>query len=288
MTQGETRAELVWDSRAGVAECPTWDAANNRVLFSDIPGRTIHALSLADGARRSWQLPEMVGSFGLCASGRLIVALRHRVVLFDPVTETIAELTPPVDEPSTNRLNDGKVAPDGSFWVGSMDENQPRAATAALYRVTPDGRIEKRAGGYMVSNGLAWSPDGAVLYHACTSQGFIDTWDHKAGAITNRRRFATLTDAEGRPDGGAMDMQGHYWSAGVSAGCLNRFAPDGRLTEKLAMPVPNPTMPCFAPGALYVTSLRRAGNEALYPEAGGLFRLPTSHAGAPIARFNDL
>lgn len=281
-------AELVWDARAGVAECPTWDAANNRVLFSDIPGRMIHALSLSDGARRSWQMPEVVGSFGLCESGRLIVALRHRVVLFDPQTETISDLTPPVDEPATNRLNDGKVAPDGSFWVGSMDENQPRSATAALYRVTPDGRIEKRADGYVISNGLAWSPDGTVMYHACTPQGIIDAWDYRGGTIANRRRFATLTDAQGKPDGAAMDAQGDYWSAGVSAGCLNRFAPDGTLVETIAMPVPSPTMPCFAPGALYVTTLRRAGTEAQYPHAGGLFRLPTSRAGTPIALFNDV
>ena len=31
--------ELVWDSRCGVAECPTWDAAKRRVLFCDIGGK---------------------------------------------------------------------------------------------------------------------------------------------------------------------------------------------------------------------------------------------------------
>ncbi len=31
-----------------------------------------------------------------------------------------------------NRLNDGKVGPDGAFWVGSMDERAPRQATGSL------------------------------------------------------------------------------------------------------------------------------------------------------------
>ena len=33
----------------------------------------------------------------------------------------------------------------------------------ALYRVTPDGRMEVRGYGYNVSNGLAWSPDGKTM-----------------------------------------------------------------------------------------------------------------------------
>ena len=99
-----------------------WDASTRRLLFCDIPGKQINALSVDDGTRVSWDFPEVVGSFGLCLSGRLVVALRHHVVLFDPRTRSIENLTDPVDEPGTNRFNDGKVGPDGCFWVGSMDE----------------------------------------------------------------------------------------------------------------------------------------------------------------------
>ena len=165
-----TEFELVWDSRCGVAESPVWDASTRRLLFCDIPGKRINALSVDDGAHTSWDFPEVVGSFGLCRSGRIVVALRHRVVLFDPRTKTIEQLTDPVNEPPTNRLNDGKVGPDGCFWVGSMDENSPRQKTAALYRVTPQGRIERKAEGYAVSNGLAWSPDGGVMYHSDSTE----------------------------------------------------------------------------------------------------------------------
>ena len=78
--------ELVWDSRCGVAELPVWDASTRRLLFCDIPGKRINALSVDDGAQTYWDFPEVVGSFGLCVSGRLVVALRHHVVLFDPRT----------------------------------------------------------------------------------------------------------------------------------------------------------------------------------------------------------
>ena len=140
--------ELVWDSRCGVAESPVWDATSRRLLFCDINGKKINALTVDSGARATWDLPEVVGSFGLCRSGRLVVALRHRVVLFDPRTQAITDLTPAVVEPTTNRLNDGKVGPDGAFWVGSMDENSPRQPLGArMPRVTADGRIEEKVRG---------------------------------------------------------------------------------------------------------------------------------------------
>ena len=284
--------ELVWDARCGVSESPVWDAASRRLLFCDINGKKINALSVDTGARETWDLPEVVGSFGLCRSGRLVVALRHRVVLFDTKTKAITDLTPAVVEPVTNRLNDGKVGPDGAFWVGSMDENSPRQPLGALYRVTADGRIEKTSEGYAVSNGLAWSPDGRVMYHSDSTSAIIEAWDFDpaTGEQSNHRVFAKLSNEIGRPDGAAMDMDGNYWSAGPSAGCINCFSPAGVLVKTLPFPVPGPTMPCFAEGFLYATSLREGKSPEIlqqFPTLGGLFRAPAPAAGAPVALFAD-
>ena len=284
--------ELVWDSRCDVSESPVWDEANRRLLFCDINGKKIHALSVDNDTRETWDLPEVVGSFGLCRSGRLVVALRHRVVLFDPGTKAITELTPAVVEPVTNRLNDGKVGPDGAFWVGSMDESPARQPLGSLYRVTADGRIEKKAEGYAVSNGLAWSPDGRVMYHSDSTSAIIEAWDFdpSSGGMANHRVIAKLTNEDGRPDGAAMDVDGNYWSAGPSAGCINCFSPTGALLKKLPFPVPGPTMPCFAGDFMYVTSLRSGKSPEVlqqFPALGGLFRARAPAVGAPVAVFAD-
>ena len=284
--------ELVWDSRCAVAECPVWDAASRRLLFADIYGNAINALSPDSGARQTWTLPDLVPSFGLCRSGRLIVALRRRVVLFDPRSGAMQDLTPPIDEPDTTRLNDGKVGPDGAFWVGSIDEQKNRQPIGALYRVTPDGRMERRASGMANSNGLAWSPDGRTMYHSETASGVIEAWDFDpaSGAMCNHRVLATMTNEQGRPDGAAVDAEGNYWSAGPSAGCINRISPTGTLLERIPFPVPGPTMPCFADGALYVTSLRNGKPAEVlerFPTLGGLFRASTPIAGVPVGLFAD-
>jgi sugar lactone lactonase YvrE len=282
--------ELAWDSRCSVAESPVWDAANRRLLFCDINGKRINALSVDDGKRDGWDFPESVGSFGLCRSGKLVVSQRHHVVLFDPATGARHDLTPKVAEPATNRLNDGKVGPDGAFWVGSMDENSPRQKIASLYRVTADGHITKQEGGIAVSNGLAWSPDGRIMYHSDSTAGIIQAWDFDVatGDRSNHRVLATLTNEEGRPDGAATDMDGNYWSAGPSAGCINCFSPAGKLLQKVPFPVPGPTMPCFAEGFLFVTSLREGKSAEVlteFPSLGGLFRTKAPAKGAPVGFF---
>jgi sugar lactone lactonase YvrE len=284
--------ELAWDSRCTIGESPVWDERNRRILFCDIPGKRIHALGLETGARETFDFPEVVCSLGVCRSGRLVVALRHRVVLYDTAARRIQDLTGAVVEPATNRLNDGKVGPDGAFWVGSMDENTPRHPLGNLYRVTPDGRIEQKAEGFSTSNGLAWSPDGRTMYHSDTSPGILEAWDFDpaAGAISNHRRLGKFTNEDGRPDGGATDVEGNYWSAGPSAGCINRFTPEGRLLERIPFPVPGPTMPCFAGPWLFATSIREGKSpEALqqFPALGGLFRAKAPVAGAPVGLFAD-
>lgn len=86
-------------------------------------------------------------------------------------------------------------------------------------------------------------------------------------------------------------MDGCYWSAGVSAARLNRFSADGRLLAVIPLPLPAPTMPCFAGDTLYLTSLRAGlAPEVLAscPAAGGLSRMSAPVRGAAIAWFEDL
>lgn len=283
-------------ARFGVGESPVWDGANNRLLWSDNTTDEIHALALADRTRQIWHFGGQIGSLGLTRSGRWIVAVANRLLLYDPQTDErlcLAEIALPL---GVAKLNDGKVGPDGAFWVGSMAEPEPdRRPIASLYRITSDGRVEEKiAGGIKVSNGLAWSPDGRTMYHSDSRGGWIDAWDFEpaTGAIANVRRLRNHTPADGAPDGGATDVHGTYWSAGFSAQCFNRIAPDGRLLEKIPVPAA-PTMPCFGGPdmkTLFFTSLTAHVSVELnerYPFNGGVFAAHVEVAGTPVPLFDD-
>ena len=271
--------------RTQLGESPLWDAERGCLWFIDIPARALHRLEAATQKLDTWPMPELIGSLGLCRSGRLLVALRHSLHFFDPKTGRLERFVVFEEEPEHNRLNDGKVAPDGAFWVGSMDaDTAQRRPSGALYRVDPSGKVERKSTGLKVSNGLAWSADGATMYHSDSSLQWIKRYRHANGNLSSEKVIATPDEPTGRPDGAATDVEGGYWSAGVSAGCLNRWSSEGELLERVALPLPNPTMPCFAGDDLktvYVTSLSRTPHE----NAGAMVRLRLPVAGVPVARF---
>ncbi len=72
------------------------------------------------------------------------------------------------------------------------------------------------------------------MFHSDSRQRFIDAYDYD-----NRRRcdlqqapLRVMEEQEGRPDGAACDAEGYYWSAGVSAGVLNRSLPTAASTAR--------------------------------------------------------
>jgi sugar lactone lactonase YvrE len=285
------------DLKGRVAESPVYDERRQRLYFVDILNRTIYGVEIPSGVRASWTFESEVGSIGLAASGALVVALRHEVILFDPESKSRVDLCAiEADEGARTRLNDGRVGPDGAFWVGSMDDRPQKEPIASLYRVDPSGKVERKVEGLVTSNGLAWTAGGEVMFHADSRGPWIDRWrfDRATGAISERTRFATPDDTIGRPDGGSCDAEGFYWSAGVSGGRLNRFAPDGSLAKSYEVPAPAPTMPCFGGedfGTLYLTSLTEGRAPELLAKAtcaGGVLTARAPVAGFPSWRFLDI
>ncbi len=282
--------EQLIDLPLGVGESAVWSAAEQALYFVDILAPALFRLDPATRALKRWEMPSAIGSFGLCRDGRAIVALRHGIHFFDFASGRFELVAHPEAARPGNRLNDGKVGPDGRFWVGSMDDTPEKQPVAALFRVDHDGKCTRMLDGLIVSNGLAWSADGRTLFHSDSRGKFVQAFDYdlSSGELSRQRRLCILEEEDGRPDGAAGDAEGYYWSAGVSAGCLNRIAPDGSIERKLILPVPAPTMPCFGGPdlkTLFVTSLTtdRTGTKT----AGTLLSFRVDIAGAPVARFGE-
>lgn len=281
------------DLKCELGESPVWDDRRQALFFVDILAPAIHAIGLDGGASRSWPMPAAIGSIGLTESGGLIAALKHDLALFDPETGALAPFARlPADEPESTRLNDGKVGPDGAFWVGTMHDVADRRPIGALYRVAPDGAVTRHIEGLKVSNGLAFSPDGRVMYHSDTRGSWLDRWNFSVatGAIDGRARIREFDGDIGLPDGGATDSDGGYWSAGIYAGRVNRFSPWAALLDSFDFPVPAPTMPCFCGPELRllaVTSHRQgpvAEQLERYPQSGGVFIARAPVSGSPVSR----
>jgi sugar lactone lactonase YvrE len=286
--QGQPSFTKVASTQCRVGESPVWDPSTKTLSWCDIHAGKLYALDTSIGSLRDWTLPERIGSFALADDGRYVVSLVSGIYYFDPATEQTTFLVHPEAghslEPG-DRLNDSKVGPDGAYWVGSIHQD---GTTAALYRVTADGVVETKVTGMGTVNGLAFSRTGESLYISDSKQCWIDRFDlnQSTGALSNRRRIATPDEAFGRPDGGATDEAGRYWSAGVSAGCLNCFSEDGVLLQRIPVPVKRPTMPCFGGEdmrTLYFTSIRRPDDAS--DGCGDVFSMQVDVPGVRVPKF---
>ena len=284
---------LILDVRNRIGECIVWSEAEQALYWLDILAPAIYRWIPETGAMTTWPMPAPIGAFGLRRGGGMIVGLKTGIHFFDPESGEFAFIVHPEPDLPTNRLNDGKVSPEGRFWIGSMYDvpTGERKHTGALYRIDPDGSCHRMVEDLICSNGLAWSPDGRTMYHSDSRGMVVKAYDYDpvTGNIANPRVIAEPGEADGRPDGAGMDMEGCYWSAGVSAGCMNRYRPDGTLAGKIAVPTPAPTMCTFGGPdrkTMYITSHReRPETLAEFPTAGGVFAVEVDVPGVADALF---
>ncbi|WP_316858686.1 SMP-30/gluconolactonase/LRE family protein [uncultured Cohaesibacter sp.] len=286
----------VTDVVCELGESPVWDERRAELFWCDIPAGKIWRHAPSTGQTSCMQFDDTIGCLGLCESGRLIVACGMDVLIVDPDGGDITPVHKLEKPDFPCRLNDGRVGPDGAFWVGTLHEVgfEDMKPIAALWRFTAD-RAEQVVGGIKCSNGLAFSADGKMMLRSDSVGLWVrkHAFDDSTGTIDEGRIICRPGEADGRPDGASMDMDGTYWSAGVSAGVLNGYKLDGSLNQRLELPVPHPTMPCFGGEdfkTLYLSSHRRSMSEAELvksPLSGRLLSIEMQRPGFASPRFKD-
>ena len=289
MTQAS--AAPVLEVGAILGEGPVWDVREQRLLFVDILGERVHWFYPERGTHHSFVAGGPVGAVVLSEDGGLVLARHDCFVRTGPSGEGPAIVEGFRADGHTVRFNDGKVDPWGRFVAGTMDWGE-QAPIGVLYMLWPDHSVTTLLENVTVSNGLAWSAEGHVVYYIDTPTHRVDAFDVEpaSGALTGRRRAVDVGDA--MPDGMAIDDEGCLWVALWDGGGVRRYAPDGRLLEVVAVPegghVSSVAFGGPAMSTLYVTTARKGLTEpelARAPHAGDLFAYETSVTGPPPFRF---
>ena len=293
-------AELILDARNATGESPVWSTTQQALYWVDIPAKRLHRWSPSDGKEQSWQASQMLACIAQAGDGHWIAAMENGLFAITPHADGSLDsrlLASVTHAQPGMRFNDGRCDRQGRFWAGTMLMDMAAGApVGAMYRYNA-GQTEPLTAqlqGFIVPNGLAFSPDGNTLYlsdsHPDVQKIWAFDYDTDSGTPHNRRLFVDMTQHPGRPDGAAVDADGCYWICGNDAGLIHRFTPEGKLDRSLAVPVKKPAMCAFG-GAdldtLFVTSIRPAGDLTDQPLAGGVFALRPGVKGLPEPRLNN-
>lgn len=271
-------------------EAPVWSASQNALYWVDINRCLVHRLTVRDESVRTRFFEEPVTALALTESDdTLVVALASKVVLWNMKSDARKEIGFELEGWPRVRLNDGRVDPQGSLWIGSMRNNvnpdgsdgEAGGTDGVLYRIDPDGHVTAWEREIGIANTVAWSPDGRKFYFGDTLANSVNVYDYDPSdrSIKNKRPFFSGFP-RGLPDGSAIDSQGYLWHCRVGGSCIVRVAPNGVVDQVIEFPGLKPTSCTFGGeklDVLYVTSgaLGTTGDRL----AGGLFALDAGVAG---------
>lgn len=224
--------------RCVLGECPMWDGRRKVLSWIDIEKGLIHEYEMESHKHRQIEVGAPLGFALPAGGGQYIAGVQNIIIAIHPDrhVRTLALLP----SQAYVRWNDAKFDSQGRLWCGTMNLDNQAEPQGALYKLSEKG-LEKVRNDFKVSNGLDWSPDGRVMYHADTERHFIWAYDFESdtGVISNPRVFIDLKDES--PDGLCIDQAGNLYCSIFGGFCLYKFTQQGLFSERIAMPTENIT-----------------------------------------------
>ena len=268
--------------RCIVGEGPLWDDKKGELLFVDILGECIFRLDYATGKIQKINVGQQVGCLALCENGDLLLAMQDGVYRMNGEGEI--SLAHEKTQIKGRRFNDGKVGPDGCFYVGTTDD----CGEGAFYRLQ-DGVLAELFDKCYCSNGLDWSNDGTKMFYCDTLRYMIEVFDFNAEthSLSNRRCFVNIPRELGLPDGFCMDENENIRLGLWDGGAILEIKADGSFGEKIEVPAKKASCCAFAGDALsdlVITTAAKNDTEE-YPLAGYVFKKEMAIKGKKTFRY---
>jgi sugar lactone lactonase YvrE len=289
MTQKTTDSfELLTELTNDIGEGPIWSEADQSVYWVDAGLKPLSIFRYDTQKRLSSEikLPHRAASLRMNRIDQLLIGYQRGFGLFHLQTQTLSTLNISGVNFDDERFNDSGADAKGRLWIGSFDKTL-KEKKGQLYKF--DGKLDGEImdSGFMMSNAIRWSPDNKTMYFCDSRPGVIYAYDYNMdlGTLSNRRVFLDFKNRLGRPDGAAMDSEGHLWVAEIDAGQVLRISPNAIVVQEIKLPVSRPTSLAFGGKDLktiYITSM----TYGLKPDeresqhfAGKLFSMQTNVSG---------
>lgn len=289
------KADLLLDTKSILGEGPVWDWRKQHLLWVDIEGNGLHLFNPRNQQHRLWTFDGMLGATVPIENGTMLLALESGLATFDLVDEQLIKHPVLQNSNPEMRYNDGKVDPNGNFWIGSMHKKAtPKMGN--FYRVDTKMNTTKHIADTSISNGMAWTSDQKTFYYIDSKAYEVWRYDYDiATSEINTKHIAfSIPEDFGAPDGMSIDSEDMLWIAHWGGNSIRRWNPNtGEVLQKVEVDAPHVTSCCFGGNdlkTLYITTARSGLSQSqleTFPLSGGLFVYKSQVKGTPISYFKD-
>jgi sugar lactone lactonase YvrE len=237
-----TALDVVVNLRSKLGEGPVWDHRARALAWVDILAGLVHLTDPGTGSTEVISVGAPVGALALLGDSDYLLAVRNG---FAALSGTEVGAIEEVFNGEGMRMNDGSVDPTGRFVAGSMGDGE--SPVGSLYSRESGGAVRTLIQDVTISNGIAWSSDGAVMYYVDSALQAIDVMDYdvETGMVSDRRRWVEIDEREGTPDGITIDTEGCVWVALWDGGRVRRYSPAGAAIQEIELPVRRVTSCAF-------------------------------------------
>jgi gluconolactonase len=276
----------------GFTEGPVW--RGTALLFSDIPNkRIVRWRRLPEGPELTTYATGSSNGLTLDRRGQVLAAEhdgRRVTRVGDDGTRTV--LAERFEGKRLNSPNDIVVKSDGSIYftdppyaIQPSTPGMPRPPDwwtkpipgkeqpcNGVYRITPDGTLHLLVDDFALPNGLAFSPDEAVLYIDDSAHKHIRAFDVRPdGTLTNSRILLDMASEDpGVPDGLKVDLHGNVFSTGPGGVWVCR--PNGEWLGRIVLPELPANLAWGEDGSVLFLTARTS-----------VYRMPTKTRGALLS-----
>ena len=270
-------------------EGPVWDNKLG-LVFSDAVDCGVFAVSATGDVIAIFEHRKGIGGIARHEQDGLVVSGRN--VAFKPFGEGETNIMLDRDvAAAVVGFNDLTTDARGRIYAGSLSSSplvvgERTTATGSLYLIDLDGTSRVVAEDIRLNNGLAFSPDGATLYHSDSIRRAVYQYAvEDNGTLGAKRIFAKVE--VGGPDGLVVSADGRVWVALAGGGHgVIVFNADGSESHFLKIPQPMCTSVCFGGDDMH-TLFIVSGSEGMGTDkAGAVYRTRTDVPGlaVPLAR----
>lgn len=212
--------------------------ADGSILLSDIPFGRIFRLT-PDGRF------DLVVTYdgepnGLAHDGDgglWIADHRNGLMRLDMGRNAVEPVLPRLRREGFKGLNDVIVGGDGTVFFTDQGQTGLHDPTGRVYARRTDGRVDLLCGTIPSPNGMAFSPDGRILYVAVTRANQV--WRlplHADGSATKVNIFLQLSGGHTGPDGILTDDAGNVYVCHAGMGCVWVFSEIGIPLARIEVP----------------------------------------------------